>query len=180
MFAMVRHNLIRNFEGFSWTKTLRAVAHKLRPYPPATLSNSVLNRMEQAFIQAAADAFFPPAGPIPVSGTTAGVLRYFEGYMERFHGQQRTLLRLLLVFSELSPLLFGPPFIPFTRLSQAHRERFLDQASHSRIYFRRLAFTTLRAVMTMGYLNNDTVAQHIGFSLNTDPFGLGNDVKEQA
>jgi len=146
---------------------------RLFRYPPPAAANSNLNGREQALVSAVADAFFPPNGPIPLSGCEAGLLEYFDKYLARFSRPQRLLVRLLLAFTELGPLLFGPRRSRFTQLSHGEQLRFLDTAFISRIYFRRVAFISLRAVMTMGYLANDEVAKHMGMAADADPFGLG-------
>lgn len=135
-------------------------------------TSPLLTRPERALVAAVADAFFPPAGPIPLSGSDAGILRYFDSYLKRAQITQRVLMRLLLVFTELGPLLFGPSRRPFTRLSQDQRLRFLDEAGRSRLYLRRVSFIGLRALMTMAYLSNEQVAERMGMVANTDPFGL--------
>lgn len=139
----------------------------------STSSDPVLSGPEARLVEAVADAFFPPGGPIPLSGSEAGVLRYFDRYLRRAQITQRVLMRLLLVFTELSPVLFGPRRRPFTRLSQRDRLRFLDEERSSRLYLRRVSFIGLRALMTMAYLSNDEVAARMGMVANTDPFGLG-------
>jgi len=139
----------------------------------AVLEDAVLSVREQAVVLAVADAYYPPHGPIPISGTEAGLLPYFDAYVRRSAHRQRFLIRLLLLFIQLSPLLFGPRRRRFTRLSHTDRLRFLDGAFTSRIYFRRVSFVSLRAVMTMAYLADPGVARHMGMVSDNDPFGLG-------
>lgn len=134
---------------------------------------SLLSDNERAILGAAADAFFPPDGPIPLSGCDASVVEYFDRYVAGAAARQQLLMRLLFWFIQLSPLLFGPRRGRFTRLSQDDRIRFLDGARDSRIYFRRVSFVSLRAVMTMAYLSNPEVARHMAMVADTDPFGLG-------
>jgi hypothetical protein len=132
----------------------------------------VLSGPEARLVEAVADAFFPPQGPIPLSGSEAGILRYFDRYLRRAQITQRVLMRLLLVFTELSPLVFGPRRRRFTRSSQEERLRFLDEARASSLYLRRVSFIGLRALMTMAYLSNPKVAECMGMVANTDPFAL--------
>ncbi|MBI4953361.1 MAG: hypothetical protein HY908_15130 [Myxococcales bacterium] len=141
-------------------------------YPLPALEKSALSRREQALVAAAADAFFPPDGPIPLSGRQAGLLAYFDGYVKHAPAGQRFLMRLLLAFTEFSPLVFGPRHTRFTRLAPADQLRLLDSASKSRFYFRRVTFLSLRTLMTMGYLSNPEVARHMHMTADTDPFGL--------
>ncbi len=128
---------------------------------------------QEALISAVADAFFPPAGPIELSGCEAGILSYFARYMSRTELLQRTLIRLLLAFIELGPLAFGPRRVLFTRLTQEERIRSLEGMFASSIYFRRVAFTSIRALMTMAYLANEEVAAATGMIADLDPFQLG-------
>jgi hypothetical protein len=131
-----------------------------------------LSAAERAVLAAAADAFFPPSGPIPLSGCDAHVVEWFDGYVGRAHAAQAVLMRLLFAFTELSPLVFGPERGRFTRISQEGRIAFLARENRSRIYFRRVAFISLRAMMTMAYLSNARVSRYMNMNADTDPFGL--------
>jgi hypothetical protein len=131
-----------------------------------------LTQAERTVLGAAANAFFPPNGPILMSGCDAHVVEWFENYVTRSLPTQRILIRLLFVFTELSPLVFGPKRARFTKLSQAERIEVLDRASRSSVYFRRVTFTALRAMMTMAYLCNPMVARTMNMNADTDPFGL--------
>ncbi len=132
----------------------------------------LLTRPERELLAAAADAFFPPAGPIPLSGSEANIVRYFDDYVRRAQPTQAFLMRLLFAFIELGPLPFGPRLRRFSRLSLEDRIRFLDGARASRIYFRRVSFISLRALMTMAYLSTPEVARRMGMFEDTDPFDL--------
>ena len=101
------------------------------------MTEMVLSRREQTFIRAVADAYFPPNGPISLSGNDAGIVSYFNEYMRRSEPRTRFLIRLLLAFTELSPFLFGPRFSRFSKMCHADQLTFLDGAYTSRIYFRR-------------------------------------------
>jgi hypothetical protein len=136
-------------------------------------SLTMLSRREQAILAAVGNAFFPPNGPIPVSGVAAGVVAYFDRYLARSQRMQRVLMRLLFIFIDLSPLTFGPRRRRFTSLDQADRIRLLDGMSKSRIYFRRVSFISIRALMTMAYLSAPEVARAMQMAPNTDPFGIG-------
>ncbi len=106
---------------------------------------------ENAVVAACADTMFPPAGPIPVSGTEAGLVAYVRDYLAGLHRAQRALVRLMFLFILLSPLLFGPRRALFTRLSPADRTRVIEGMASSTVYFRRIVFLSMRAIMTMGY-----------------------------
>lgn len=139
-------------------------------YPdPVLPSAAVLSRKEQAVVAAVADALFPPGGPIPVSGTEAGLVAYMDASIRQYPRHMIVLTRLLFAFIEHGPWLFG--FAPrFTRLSQPERVRAMQRMSESPIYLRRVAFLSIRMLMTMGYLANDDVKRSIGLRYRTAPF----------
>ncbi len=139
-------------------------------YPRAPLAGSILSAKEQAILAASADAFFPPGGPIPLSGTEAGVVAYMDRYLRRVGRSQRVLIRLLLQLIEHGPWIFGPRPARFTRLSPAERTEVLLRMSLSGVYFRRVSFLSLRVMLTMGYLANDQVARQIGALPCASPF----------
>ena len=64
-------------------------------YPAKGVPTRNLSRKEQAILAAAADALFPPGGPIPLSGTDAGAIPYLDAYVGRVDRTQRALMRLL-------------------------------------------------------------------------------------
>jgi hypothetical protein len=139
-------------------------------YPPRLLARSVFGRKEQAIIAACADAFFPPGGPIPISGTEAGLVAYMDAYVGRMAPNQRALVRLLFWFIEHGPWIFGPKLARFTRLDLADRIAVLDSMAQSRIYFRRIAFLSMRTMLTLGYLANPEVAGRMRMIPNLAPF----------
>lgn len=139
-------------------------------YPPAPLAASILDAKEQAILAAAADSFFPPGGPIPLSGTEAGVVAYMDRYLRRVARPQRFLIRLLLRLIEHGPWIFGPRHARFTRLTPPERAEVLQRMSQSGLYLRRVSFLSLRVMLTMGYLANEEVARRIGALPCAAPF----------
>jgi len=140
-------------------------------YPPPTLpAGATLNAKEQAFVAACADALFPAGGPIPLSGTEAGVLGYMDAYVRRLPPGSRALIRLLFLFTEHAPWILGPRRARFTRLSADDRIRALDAMAKSPVYFLRVAFLSLRTMLSIGYLANESVAGRIGMVPRKAPF----------
>lgn len=140
-------------------------------YPPATLPlGSFFGRKEQAIVAACADALFPPGGPIPLSGTEAGLVAYMDAYVGGLPPLPRLLGRLLFHSVEHAPLLFGPRRARFTRLCPEERIEALRLMAESSLYFRRVSFLSMRAMMTMGYLANSRVAESIRMRQNLAPF----------
>lgn len=139
-------------------------------YPPPSRSMEVLSAREQAVVAAAADALFPGGGPIPVSGTEAGLVAYVDDNVARLGPRARLLVRLLLVLVEHGPWLFGGAPHRFSRLSLEGRLAELRRMATSRLYFRRVSFLSLRALLSMGYLANPDVAGRIGLRPCLAPF----------
>lgn len=142
-------------------------------YGPSAPNLRWLSGREQNIVGAAADAMFPPGGPIPLSGTDAGVVGYFDAYVGRQAPAQRFLVHLMLTFVELSPVIFGPERGRFSKLGHPAQLRFLDGMAKSGIYFRRVVFVSLRAMLTMAYLADARVARAMNMVADRDPFGLG-------
>lgn len=139
-------------------------------YRAADPACRALNRREQALVAAAADTLFPPGGCITLSGSQAGLVRYFDESYAELPKDKRVLLSLLFIFTEHAPWIFGPKRGRFTRLSPKDREAALNAMETSPLYFRRLCFASLRGVLCMGYLANAEVARQIGSTQNLDPF----------
>ncbi len=131
------------------------------------------NAKEQTILAALADAFFPPDGPIPVSGSDAGLVEYMDDYAKQLPAGPAKLVRLLVHFLEHAPWAFGPRRQRFSSLSLDDRIAVLERMRKSPIYFRRIAFLSMRTMLSMGYLAHPDVARQIGNTPNADPFGIG-------
>jgi len=57
---------------------------------------SFLSADEVAFLEAMADALFPPGGTPPLAGADADLARFFDGCIQAWEPTQRKLIRLLL------------------------------------------------------------------------------------
>lgn len=155
--------------------TLLLVRGVFLGYPrPVLPRGSMLSAKEQAIIAAVADALFPAGGPIPVSGTEAGLVAYMEAHMARVPPGIRLLLRLLTAFIEHGPWLFGPKPARFTRLRPGERVKALEDMLKSSIYFRRVVFLSIRTILSMGYLANPKVVAQIGCFAHISPFEVAN------
>ncbi len=127
--------------------------------------------MNDATVRAYADALFPADGPIPISGSQAGAVEYMRQYLGRCRPRQRRLIELLLVASEMGPVVFGPCRRRFTQLGPKERQTFIARGYVSPIYLRRVIVLTMRALLTMAYFANDEVLLAIGQRHDSDPFG---------
>jgi hypothetical protein len=139
-------------------------------YPASGVVTRNLSRKEQAILAAAADALFPPGGPIPLSGTEAGAIPYLDAYVGRVDATQRALMRLLFQAVEHVPWILGPRFARFTRLDAAARIVFLRKLASSDHYFLRVIFLSLRIMLTMAYLANEEVARRMRIVTSLTPF----------
>ena len=139
-------------------------------YPPPIIETSVLGTKDQALVAAVADAMFPANGPIPLSGTEAGLVSYMHQHLAPLGQKQRALVKVLFWFLEHAPWIMGPRHARFTKLSQAERIRVLHTLATSRIYFCRIAFLSMRTMLTMGYLANAEVAKEVGMIASPSPF----------
>jgi hypothetical protein len=143
-------------------------------YPAARIvEKPFLTAKEQAIVAALADAFFPPGGPIPLSGSDAGLVEYMDRYARQLPAGQGRLVRLLIQFLEHAPWAFGPRRQRFSSMPLDARIAVLERMRVSPIYFRRIAFLSMRTMLTMGYLAHPDVASRIGMTPNADPFGMG-------
>ncbi len=129
----------------------------------------MLTSIEQRIVAAASDAMFPRGGAIEQSGSDAGVLDYFEKMLAEMPPKNRALVRLLLAFIQLSPLVFFFK-APFTWQRDDDRVATLEALSVSSIYFLRVTFQSLRALLSIAYLANDDVARQVGAVPNLSPF----------
>lgn len=138
-------------------------------YPRAQLDGSVLSAKEQAIVSACADALFPQGGALPLSGTEAGVLPFFDSMLRELPMQNRLLIRALLRLLEHGPWVINAR-ARLTRQSPRARVDTLRSWSQSRFYLLRTAFIGIRALLTMAYLENEDVTLRVGHTPNLDPF----------
>lgn len=123
---------------------------------------------ELATVTAVADTFFPPGGALPASGSDAGVPAYLDRYLDALPPRARLLIRALLVLVEHATLVFPAPgsggWRRFSSLAPAQREAVLEGWRTSRLFPRRLVFTSLRALVTLGYLADPAVLRRVGLA----------------
>lgn len=130
-----------------------------RGYPPAPAGG--LAPREMALVSAASDTLFPGGGPIGPSGSEAGIPAYAARYVAAVPAPTRALMRALFALVEQGTLLFPAPgrggFRRFSSLDTPQREAVLEAWRTSRLFARRLVFTSLRAILTMGYFADPRV-----------------------
>jgi hypothetical protein len=120
---------------------------------------------EAAFLTAAADALYPPGGVVPPSGVEAGIPEYVDRYLGVVPVRVRWLMRLLFLLVEQATLFFAAPGgggrRRFSSLRAEQQVAALEGWQRSRYFPRRLVFTSLRAVLTMGYFADPAVLREL-------------------
>jgi len=133
------------------------------PRPHRTFRH--LRRAEAAFLSAVAEATFPEDGAVPLSGRDADLPGYVEHYFEVLHPGKRFQIHLLLTLFEQATIFFPAPgrlgFRRFSSLSGGQQLAVLQGWAESRFFLRRVVFTALRAVLTLGYLGHPSAARHL-------------------
>jgi hypothetical protein len=144
---------------------------------PATAPGVALSRRELAALDALADAVFPGGGALGRSGREGGVARHVDGLIAVSAPRQRLLMRLLFFLLEHGTLLFPAPgglagLRRCSALSEASRVAWLEGWRTSGLFARRLVFTSLRAVLTLGYFADPVVQRQLGLA----PFEIASPV----
>lgn len=128
----------------------------------------VLAPREAAFLEAAAQATFPPGGAIPPSGGEAGIPAFTDRWLQVLPPRMRLLMRLLFFLLEHATLFFPAPgpggFRRFSSLSPEQRANSLESWRTSRLFPRRLVFESLRAILTMGFFSHPPVLRQLGLA----------------
>jgi hypothetical protein len=134
-------------------------------YPRPRAVHRVLAPRDAAFLDAAAEATFPPGGAIPLSGLEADLPGYTDRFLDPLPGHLRLQVRAMFALFEQSTIFFPASgtggFRRFSSLTPEQRVEALRGWSRSRFFPRRLAFTALRAVLTMGYLGHPVAMRSV-------------------
>jgi hypothetical protein len=135
-------------------------------YPPSPAPGGVLAPRERAFVDAASEAMFPAGGDIPPSGHEARVTDYVERYVASVPAGIRRLMRMLFLLVEQATIVFPAPGPGgrrrFSALPVEARMAALEGWRASRLFPRRIVFTSLRALLCMGYLADPAVMRRLG------------------
>lgn len=144
---------------------VRALRRLLGGYRPRDPARPMLAPREAAVLEAAAEALYPPGGAVPISGADAGLAGYVDGYLAMLPAATRRLVRLLLLAFEQAPLLFPARGHGgrrrFSSLTLEQRVQVLEDWRTASLFFRRLAFTSLRALLTMAYFAHPAVLRRL-------------------
>jgi hypothetical protein len=142
-----------------------ALARIFLGYPQPGSRLRLVGRRDAAFLDAAADATFPPGGPLPLAGRDADLPGYVDAFLLSLPPHLRLQIRAMLMLFEQATIIFPASGRGgrrrFSSLSQEQRVEVLTGWSNSSLFLRRLAFTALRAVLTMGYLGHPIAMRHL-------------------
>jgi hypothetical protein len=140
-------------------------------YPHPASRPVLLSRRELAVVDAAAETLFPLGGAIPMSGREAGIPAFVDSYVAAVPRNLRILMRMLLFLVEHATVFFPAPggllgggMRRFSYLSPEQRVAALAGWEHSSLFARRLVFTSLRAILTLGYLSSPGVLRALGLA----------------
>jgi hypothetical protein len=137
-------------------------------YPDPGRRYRTLGRAEVAFISSAAEAMYPPGGMIPSSGLDADLPSYIDRLMMASRPRIRWLMHLLFTLMEHATLFFPAPgrggMRRFSALEAEQRVAVLDGWAESALFVRRVVFTSLRALLTLGYFAHPPVLRTLGIA----------------
>jgi hypothetical protein len=135
-------------------------------YPRPPRAFGFLMRGEAAFLKAAAVATFPPAGAIPISGGDAMISEYVDRLLAASHPRIRVQMRMLFFLVEQATIFFPAPGRGgrrrFSSLDRGQQVAVLDAWGGSPYWQRRLVFSSLRAILTMGYFAHPPLLRYLG------------------
>ncbi len=151
--------------GIALAAAAYAVRRGALGYPAPRRPLRRLTRGEAAFLDRAGQAMFPPGGAIDCSGSEADLAGYIDRLLDASRPRIRLLIHLLFFFVEQATLLFPAPGPGgrrrFSDLDSEQQVRALDAWAGSRWFFRRLVFTSLRALLTLGYFAHPPVLRQL-------------------
>jgi hypothetical protein len=132
-----------------------------------------------ATLAAVSEALFPAGGAVTPSGTEAGVAHYIDRLVAVSQPQQRRLMRALFFLIEHATLLFPAPgglsgLRRFSSLDPEQRIAVVESWQRSNLLPRRIVFTSLRALCTLGYLADPTVLR----ALQLAPYAIDTPIVE--
>jgi len=133
------------------------------PAMTAGREGGTLHAGQLATLAAVADAIIPRGGAFPLGAADVGVAGRLDRYLNAFSPATRRQVALLLAAWELSPLA-SRYLRPFSRLSAAERERFVEEAALSRYPWRRIPITALKQLCGLTFGAAPEVEAAFGFT----------------
>lgn len=135
---------------------------------PGAERPAVLTATERVLFSAVALVMFPPGGALARSGADARILTHLDDFVAGLGRTNRRLIGLLVLAVEWASLFLAAPGPRgrrrFSRLTENQRAACLEHLRTSPRYLERLMFTSLRALLTMGYFADPEVAAALGIA----------------
>lgn len=132
-------------------------------YAQRPVGLKILGNKTYAIVCAIGEALLPQGGDIPLSHIEARVPQFVDEYMANLPAMMRNLIFALFFLMEHAAYLFAFTTHRLSDLPVEKRVAYLDGWENSRIYYRRMAFMSLRAIYGMAYLGCPDVEKAIGY-----------------
>jgi hypothetical protein len=147
-------------------------------YPEPAQRYERLAKHEAAFLSAASDALFPRGGAVEPSGLDAGIPGYVDRYLGAVPPKIRFLMRCLFLMFEHASFVVNAPGKGgrkrFSSLTPEQQVAVLERWRKASFFPMRLVFTSLRAILTMGYFAAPAVLR----ALRLAPYDIRTPVTE--
>ena len=143
-------------------------ARALKGYAAKAKGYAVLTIRETEFLKAVSDTVFPAGGEIPLSGSEAEIPCYMDQYLSSLPARYRMFIRLLFFLFEYSTLIFSGSPAGLSTMKPDRRQGYLEGWESSRFYFRRMAAQSLKTLLCIAYLGNESVREAVGFRKKED------------
>ena len=137
-------------------------------YPGRPFGYRRLGRGEAAFLACAAESLYPPGGAIQPSGREADLPRYVDRLLDASQPRIRLLIHLLFFLVEHATIVFPAPGRGgrrrFSALDADQQLQVLEAWEKSPLFPRRVVFTSLRALLTLGYFAYPPVLRQLALA----------------
>jgi len=134
-------------------------------YPVTPMGLKVLGKKTHAVVCAIGEALLPEGGDIELSHEQARVPQFIDEYVSFVPSMTKWLMLALFFLMEHATYIFAFTTHRLSDLPVEKRVKYLDGWERSRLYPRRIAFTSLRAVYGMAYLGCPEVEKAMGMKL---------------
>jgi len=134
-------------------------------YTAAPPDFNELGRKNYTIVCAVGEALLPEGGDIPPSYEEARVPQFIDEYLGFVPTTTRRLIKALFFLMEHATYLFAFTTRRFSDLPVEKRVQYLSGWEKSRLYPRRVAFTSLRAIYGMAYVASPDVVKIMGMGI---------------
>ena len=104
--------------------------------------------------------------------SNSSIVKYSLNFINKAPFTQRVLLKSLLVAIEFSPFIFSPIKKTLSKLSLSEKISLFEKISKGNLYLGRIAFLSLRTLMTFSLFSIKEVRRKFNMKNNLNPFNL--------